>query len=256
MRLIRNPLTYLLTGFSLFIYVPFIFSGLLLFLALDASITGQSVGALIALAAMFLIIFLIAGVYVQSLLFSYAQQSSRAGIIEVFSGARQQFLRILGLDAVIFALLAPVIGLWLAISAPWTSTVLVAWSLIVAFAFLFTPRYIHNHTIWESFKKSLSLWNKHTVRRYSIVTGLAVLATLASLAMAFGALGSMSGAQSTVFFFANVSTVLLGVSSFFPALLVTGWGGSLGVLLLERVFTVFVVIVMLHVVCSKARKSD
>lgn len=255
MRLLRNPITYLLVGFSLFLYAPFLFSGLLLFIALEPSIAGQSVAVLVGLSALFLLVFVFSGVYVQALLFSYAQQSSRAQLLDVFKGARKQFWRVFLLDGVVLALILPVVIIWFLHSSVWTSLLLLVWSALVGLVFLFVPRFIHKYGVCASIKKSSQVMRKQ-VRRVGVVVGLAGLATIVSALPAFESLSELSLASGVVFFFASIASGLLSVSAFFPALLVSGWGGSILVALFQRVVAIAFMLVMLHVVCAKSLSSD
>ncbi len=248
MQLIRNPLTYLLGGFALLVYVPFIFAGLLLFLSLDLALVDERALSIIVLAFLFFMIFVLAGIYVQSLLFAYAQKGARARLLEVFSGARKQFFRILLLDAIIFSLLIPPAVLWLLTPNAWALVVLVMWSLVLGVLFLSTPRFIHKYTTLTSINKSMK-----SVRDARVYRAAAILAVATAVVYVFSVpyLDGFVFSQHLMFFASSGALTLLGVTAFFPSLFATGLYGSPAVLIAQRVLAVLFLIWILHTVCAK-----
>lgn len=257
MEILKNPLTYTLTLFSLAVLTPSIFAGILLLLAIDYSAQGIST-ILLALAGIFFLIFVFSAAYVQTLLISYAHNGKLASLLNVFSHARKLYWRVLLFDIIALALVLP--GLvWMFFSIQLQKEQLLlfgfVWIFLVAIALIHTPKHLKKHSAVQAIKQSMLSWNKQSQAIALRVIGIVSIATISISAIGWQQLATKSIAEIVTSVFGTFSYVLISTTTFFPALLMPTHTGTIATAILSRTIAVACVLFALHTICAYRPKQ-
>lgn len=252
MQLLKNPVTYLLLGFGLLAYVPFLFSGLLALFAYEFAGMGAAGMTLWVLAGIFFLAFLFAATYIQSLFFSYAHQQAQGKLLDVFSGARTLFWRVVLFDFFVLILALPA---GLALEFTTYPALAVAWLVALALVLSSAPAHLENHSAWKTLQRSVVSF--HTVGwKASVRMGAAaLLAAGMLLLLAVSSLKGVGVGAVLEVLATTTSVIAMGIVSFIPLLLVSGFSESLAIVFVGRVLTLGIALVALHFVVATIRKS-
>lgn len=219
--------------FGALTFVPLLFFASMAVLAnFNAGVGRVLAGRILhALGFIFLLVFFLCGVFVQSLLLAAAFQFRREGFVsflEVFRGLRRWFWRVLLHDALLFVISLP--ALLLSASGMVNDSSLLVWlsvvyAFVMGFFLLWTPAHLEILSPWRSFLASIKDARQNpwlTARILLRLVALFVIPTLLFVLASWSSIGAEQAFVTLPVLGLHLASLVLAFLWYFPVYFMQG----------------------------------